>query len=395
MIIRVSTLQLVYVYPPTGFPDRPWLEHPDEDAFARSARSVCELYSESVRRAAIRARHSELHVACRHDPGRDGVLVTVHPEVTEGYELAVALLPDGIAALPAAARAGLVLDVVHGAAARLGQERGWDQAALEAAREHVLAARLRYTWDSPAKSSPDRKHTAQARFALHDDGYGRVVLEVRRRSDGVLVAGSAPAQAFSTAAGFARSAQTIRWKGSRTVELVPYAGLSAGVGRTTFWRDNHGLLTVDLDDPHGPVELPLAEHHVVPPGAPPVTVQTPDETGPRIVVIGGGPVTDDLPAAYLDTLRGLLEQLAEPQWQAWWAGTDAQALEISYFFTAAETGPTARRVKQTLRTVIRRPWRTFAALDAPDATAREDVEAMLHLVRRRTGLGPPPPLRQG
>jgi hypothetical protein len=83
----MGTLRLIDVWPPTGFPDRPWLEQPDEDAFARSARSVCELYSESVRLAGVQARHSELRLACHHDGGRADVLVTVHPEILQGFEL--------------------------------------------------------------------------------------------------------------------------------------------------------------------------------------------------------------------------------------------------------------------------------------------------------------------
>ncbi len=389
----MPNLGLIFVWPPTGFPDRPWLEQPDEDAFARSARSVCELYSDAIRQAAIPARHSELHLACHHDPGRDDVLVTVHPELKEGFELAVALLPDGIAALPAAARATLVLEVVHAAATRLGLERGWDQAALRAARDHALAAGLRFRWESPAKTSPDRRHTAHAAFALQDDGYGRVVLQVRRRADGHVVAGSPPALAFSTSAGFARSAATLRWRSSTVVELTPYAGLSAGVGRTVLWADNHGLLRVDLST-DGPTDLPPGERHA--PAAPAfaVTVQTPADAGPTITVVGGGPVTRAVPDAYLDTLHGLLDQLGEPPWQAWWAAAGDRVLEIWYDFAAAAEGPAARRAKGTLKVTIRRPQHTFAAIRAaPAAAARDDVEAMLTLVRRRTGLGAPPPLR--
>jgi hypothetical protein len=264
----------------------------------RSARSVCELYSEAVRQAGVPARHSEFRLACHHDGSRSDVLVTVHPEMTEGFELAVAMLPPGIAGLPASARAGLVLEVVHAAATRLGRERGWDEAALVAARAHVLTAGLRYRWEGPAKVSPDRRYTAHPMYVMHDDGYGRVVVQVRRRDDGQTVAASAPVLAFSTSAGFARSARTLRWRSKKIVELVPYAGLSAGVGRTVLWSDDHGLITVDLDDLEssgGPVELSLDEYHDVAAAmveTPAVVVQTPADAGPRIDVVGGGPMND-------------------------------------------------------------------------------------------------------
>jgi hypothetical protein len=132
-----AVLRHVWLWPGMGFPDRPWMDYPDEDAFARSANSVCELYSEAVRQASISTRHSELRLFCRHDSSRDDVLVMVHPENNEGFEMAVASLPSGVAALAPPARARLVLEVVHAAALRLGLARGWDAAALRAAQAHA------------------------------------------------------------------------------------------------------------------------------------------------------------------------------------------------------------------------------------------------------------------
>ena len=382
--MAVVALRLIDVWPPSGRPGRPWLEDPDEDAFARSARSVCELYTEAVRQAAVQARHSELRIFCRHDGNRGDVLVTVHPEIHEGFEMAVALLPDGIARLTAAARAGLVLEVVHAAAARLGQERGWDEAALVAAREHALAAGLRYRWEGPAKTSPDRRHTAHPMYALCDDGYGRVVVQVRRREDGQVIAASAPAPALSTSAGFARSARTLRWRSRTVVELVPYGGPR---------NDERALVALDLG-PGRLAELELSEHHDVPAAVtavPRVVVRTPAETGPRIDVIGGGP-TNDVPGAYLTTLDDLLNQLEQPAWQAWWSAGGVQVLEVRYHFDATAAGPAVRRRKGTVRADIRRPVSAFTAPEAAAGLARQDVEALLAEVRRRTGLGEHPPL---
>ncbi len=213
----------IEVWPATGFPDRPWLEDPDDDAFVRSARSVCELYSEGIAKARLRAPSSSLRIICVDRDRSDEVLVVVGTRSTDDYGRVT--LPRGVAALAGRARAQLVLEVVHGAMLRLAEARGWPILDLEAARAHVEHHGARFVWTGPAKSSSDRRHTARPVYRLMDDGYGRVVLEVRRRADEVLVARSEEALAFSTLEGFQRSARTMRWRDKEAVELVPYCGL--------------------------------------------------------------------------------------------------------------------------------------------------------------------------
>lgn len=215
----VPHLRLVAFWPPMGFFERRWLDHADEDAFVRSARSVCELYTASVSAGEIAARHSEVRLFCRLDEGRSDVQVTAHIEPDQGFESGEAVIPPGIADLPAAARARLVLEVLHAATSRLAQARGWDQGALDRAYADTRAAGLRFRWTGPPKISPDRRNVSRPLFVLHDDGHGRVVIEVRRRADDQVVAVSATARAFSTAAGFKRSARTLRWRDKSTIEL--------------------------------------------------------------------------------------------------------------------------------------------------------------------------------
>lgn len=64
--------------------------------------------------------------------------MTVFTEPPDDFEMADVKLPDGVAALSAPARAALVLEVMHAAAIRLAEARGWDPAAFEAARAHVV-----------------------------------------------------------------------------------------------------------------------------------------------------------------------------------------------------------------------------------------------------------------
>ncbi|WP_328471125.1 hypothetical protein OHA21_06420 [Actinoplanes sp. NBC_00393] len=372
----MSHLRRIGFWPLSGFPDRPWMEHPDEDAFVRSARSVSELYSEAVREAQVPNRHSELRLFCHLDENRDDVQVTVFPDVTEGFEMGGAALPPGVAALPGPARARLVLEVLHAAVTRLGTVRGWDRTVLDAAHAHALASGLRYRWAGPAKTGPDRRHTARPVFVLHDDGFGRVVIEVRRRDDDRTVAVSQSSTAFSTLEGFQRSARTLRWRNRTTVDLVPWAGL---------FGDQQGLLTLDLTEPG-----PAIEAEPEPAGdavLPAIVVRVPDDAGARIEVVGGGPM-NDVPAAYQDTLDELLDQVRSEPWQAWWAAGAEEVLEIWYDFAAAKPGVTVRHGNGRWRTTIRRP--SFPG--DPAALARADVEAMVAAVRRRAGLGEPPAL---
>jgi hypothetical protein len=223
-------------------------------------------------------------------------------------------------------------------------------------------------------------------FVLHDDGYGRVVIEVRRRADAQLVAVSAPALAFSTSAGFQRSARTLRWPDANIVELVPWAGL---------FGDNHGMLRLDLLSPGSPgtaepgTPRPDTKNDVT--ALPPITVQVPDELGSYIEVIGGGPM-NGVPAAYETALRTLLEQIRTPVWQAWWAAGTDEVLEIWYDFAAADVGVAIRHTRSRWRATIRRPAGTFAYSADSTGLARHDVRTMLDAIQRRTGLGEHPPL---
>lgn len=387
-------LRWVTVWPPTGPTDRPWADDVDEDAFGRSARSVCELYSEALRGADVPARYGELRLVCRVDGQRSDVLVTVQSQVADGCERAVVLLPSGIALLPAPVRARLVLETVHAAALRLGRERGWNAAALTAAAEHTQAAGLRYRWRSPPKSSPDRRHTAHATFWLGDDGNGRAVVEMRRRADGVRVAMSESAPAYNTSTSFAHSARTLRWCGNDRVEMTPAAALPIGPGRAVLLADRQELITVGVGDgPVGeePADFSGTEHGDMA-AVPSVRVVADNETGSCVQVVGGC-VERGVPDSYWTRLHHYLEQLTSSPWQAWWSAGGDGVLEIWYDTAGVTTGVTARRFTDGLRVRIRRPASTFAsgAVD-PAALARQDVDAMLSTVRRRAGLPAPPPL---
>ncbi|MBU2664324.1 hypothetical protein KOI35_12545 [Actinoplanes bogorensis] len=403
----MATLRTVWFWPGTGWADRPWVEAPGEDAFARSANSVSELYSQGVRPAGITNRHSELRLFTRDGGDREDVLVMVHPEENEGFEMAVAELPKGVDRLPAAKRARLVLEVMHGAAVRLGQARGWDPAGLAGAHAHVLAAGLRFRWDGPAKSSPDRRHTAQPSFVLGDDGLGRVVVRVRRREDGSTVCVSPVAAVWGSSRAFADYARTVRWNGSSLVNFGPEDGVVIGADGSSVAGSPYWPITLDLNDPGtfgvepadttGPVPdvdgLSADTAGPVPDvdGLPAIVVRTPADLGPRIEIVGGGS-RKAIPAAYQQTLSGLLVQLRAPAWRDWWSGADRDLLEIFYEFPDGPARSSVRRGRNAVVATLRRSPATLRDEPDPAAVARRDVVELLDAIRRRAGLGEPPPL---
>jgi hypothetical protein len=359
----VAILRTVEFWPQTGFIEAPWTEHPDEDAFVRSARTIGELYSEGIRPARVPARSPQLRMHCfPHEPGRSQVLITVFTEPHEGFEMAGVTLPDGVATLSAPARAALVLDVMHAAAIHLARARGWDRAAFEAARAHVVEHDLRFRWTGPAKTSPGRRYTARPAFVIGDDGLGRGVVEVRRVSDGTLVGASAPFVTPGSEKTFRWVAQSLRWRDGDTVQI------DAGDERHSCVAETLPPLTVHAEGVGAPGSVP------------------------RITVVGGH-TGDTVPETYATALHLLLDELRGPNWAAWWSAGPDEVLEIGYDLIAP--GPArvvARRGGGRLRVRIDRPLADVLTTTDPTAVARADVEAMLATVQRRAGLGPHPQL---
>ncbi len=377
----------VYFWPSTGFPDRSWLPDPADDAFVKSARRVCELYSEALVPARLQGPSARLQLMTVDEhQDEDAVKVEVETEFLDVGEIARVSLPDGIDLLTAEQRGLLVLDVVHGAVVRLAQARGWDVTAAAAARDHALNQQLVFTWAGPWKASRNRKYEARPLFRLQDDGYGRVRIEVRERDSHEPVARSPEALAFSTLEGFKRAATTLRWEASSSVGLVPYSGLLG---------DRMGDLRVALDggDPHSELPEPLAPLDPALP-RPRVLVLGRGPNAPeqehQISVLGGGPM-NDVPHRYhsvLDNLLGAVEKDFGP----WWSTSDLALLEIEYWFGAKQPKIVLRRGKNRLRAFIHRPVQTLVAASDPAGLAVSDVRALLAAVAAKMRLPSPPPL---
>ena len=242
----MARFRLVYVYPPTGFPER--LQNlgdeptPLHDAYIRSSRSVTWLYTEALQNIEVFGDRSELRLFITHrDPRGEDPDVEVWAERPHDLpgEFGYITLPAGAENLDAEGRARLVLDSVHSAVQRLAALRGWDPTQFEACREHVLEQQFVYRWSGPWKSAPDRRHRARASFVLGPvDGYGRARLEIAGRDSDEPIARSDAAIAYSTLPGFQRSAKSLRWQGKDQVHVRPY-----GQGRPPL-----GEITGRLDD---------------------------------------------------------------------------------------------------------------------------------------------------
>jgi hypothetical protein len=391
----VPSFSYVEVYPPTGFPERPWCgDDPDRDdvhdAFVKSARSVTELYWQALAPLKVPNHCSMLRLACSSSSAEE-VIVTVSTEKFEGMEMGRIHVPRAFLELTHEQRARLVLDAVHGAVLRLAEARGWDPTLFAPCRQHVLDAGLVYRWDALWKSSPDRRHRARARYHLTPDGYGRVRIEVQRREDGTVVAVSQEAVAFSTSRGFQRSARTLRWVGSAAVGLVPYAGLLSAHthGSLRLERDEDGwhsrcrgdVSVLPLVPGAGDVEVPRVVVRGVGINAP--------EQAPRVVLVGGGPMNGVSPT-YDDALHTLLRELTGEAGQRWWQDAGLRELELWYDYAPPAARVRTRVTGPRLKAVVERPAAEMCA--APKELAAADVRELVAQVRRRTGLGPHPTL---
>jgi hypothetical protein len=228
----MPTFNYVEIYPPTGWPDKLWGgERPDpvRDAFLRSSRCVVELYSEQLARCRVPGLRSMLRLTGVHrtvgdSPNVEVLLWSDKPRDLPG-EMGFVAVPTAVGDLGPADRARVALEAVHAAVRELAGLRGWDPALVDTCYRHVLEEGFVFSWDSPWKASPDRRHVARATFRLGpQDGFGRVRLEVRRREDTGETEASPPALAFCTSPGFKRSAKTLRWSESSRVAMTPFGG---------------------------------------------------------------------------------------------------------------------------------------------------------------------------
>lgn len=373
----MGTWRTVDVWPCSGFPDRPWQEHPDDDAFVRSAQRVWRTYARALPALELPLKAGHLRVFMDSDPTRRiadpaaPATVTITRLENEWRNNAIVRLPPGVSQLSPCARGLLALDVLHASAIRLAELAGWDPERVVPAREYVLEQNLEFTWHSPWKSSPDRKHKARAAYRIDDDGLGRMRFEV---TDGSRTM-STPWGL--TAPNYGYAAKTLRWDGS---------------GALTFASFDHRVGRADLAD--------LAD--LAPPPPPGITVDSvrplvthwaPPPPPANFVNFVGGGDTGALTRRFTGTLWRLFEQMESPSWQAWWAPSQLGVLQLMLELGPGTPPPVFYVRKTTGKVDARLRVASVPAGVDPAAHAHALTLELLDKIRQRSGLGMHPDLR--
>lgn len=123
--------------------------------------------------------------------------------------------------LPDTDRRRALLGFLHDHLVTLAKARQWDQEPLQLAYDGLLRDGIEYGLSTPAKSSPDRRHTAVAR--MHCDGEGDYWLRlVARDKEGSVVAESPLLVTGGETRDFNDAKRTLRWLDKSTVTVTPW-----------------------------------------------------------------------------------------------------------------------------------------------------------------------------
>jgi len=235
-MVRLKRLE---VLPTTRAPEGRWDAEPALDAFLSAARGVCEALSSELPAADLSGRRSWLEFYVRSTDGEHAVA-----DVARSHDASFGdgnlCVPSRFASLSPDEAASAALDLLGAALRELGAAYQWPRERLEALRERVEGAGLRFTWRGPWKAAPGRRHEASCVYRIADDGLGRVQLEVRRRGQSEVLARTEEGVACGTARALQASAATLRWRDADSVSVVPWVDLAG---------QQQGLLEVVLDQP--------------------------------------------------------------------------------------------------------------------------------------------------
>ncbi|ROQ41084.1 hypothetical protein EDF46_0451 [Frondihabitans sp. PhB188] len=131
------------MWPSTGWPDRPWSESPELDAFLRGGRRIFELFGDAL--AVERRTYPESFFVLRdRDPSESADVEFELEAVLQGAHVAGVHLPPGFHRLAQELRDLLTVELVSAALGAVARTGAFDEAAVERATASVRAGDGRY-----------------------------------------------------------------------------------------------------------------------------------------------------------------------------------------------------------------------------------------------------------
>ncbi|WP_144758498.1 hypothetical protein [Curtobacterium sp. 9128] len=142
----------------------------------------------------------------------EDLLIEIGERYWEGAEFGRIHLPAGVEELRSAARRQLAGETLVAAVRTLLELREVDTMALPRVVEALRASDWTYTDQGAWKSNQSRRAKARLLFALHDDGFGRITVEVDRGPHEVV---ARDLLGWTTSESFTRAVRSVRWSGDR------------------------------------------------------------------------------------------------------------------------------------------------------------------------------------
>lgn len=388
-------LRDVYIWPPTGVPDRKWdvsaelsivgCPVDDMDALLRGSRKVSEALGEALEARRIAVPRSSIRLI----PGGLSDSADVHVEVSDwmrdGDDIAWVFVPRGFHNLSASDRDDVVLSMWEETLCFFAERRGWDRSAVSEAAAAVRRRDVTAAWAGPWKWNRGRSTQMRLVGSLWDDGFLRVHVETVDR--GGAVQRSEPVIGGTTRPGFARAVRATRWSSATTVQIgvLPSAltevaavfEFDTTTGRLSGGDDSERVIPISPTGPASPVGFRL-------------TLQRVD--GVAVSWGGGGP-TNGVPSAYLDEMNRLGSVIRSPLWLTWWARAEVDEVDGYVDYNPTTSTSLVRFTGRRLTLILRRSTDTIPPGGVEAATlARSDLGAAVRRVAERRSLGSPPAL---
>lgn len=258
----MSRFSLLEVWPTTGSWEGNWGEDehkstPALNLFLRSSRSPADQLSLIAREAQLALPNSGSFRLFAEETEDRVMTVELWKPYFEGPEGGVITVPKSIEQLSGARRRALAATVLLEALKALADLRGVDRATISNVEQALSQEGTVYRAVGPWKSSPSRKLKARLHFVLHDDGFGRVAVEV---NDGDQALFASDLIGGTTAESFKRAIKSFRWGAGETLSFSN----GAAYRPTDFVVDARGRLLAGRAE-EGSLELLDVDPNSLPP----------------------------------------------------------------------------------------------------------------------------------